>query len=302
VYELAKRDKRVIFIGSDIGAGTLEEFKQEMPERFFMEGVQEANIIGIATGLALNGKIPYINTIGVFLTRRCFEQILLDLCFHNAKVRLIGSGGGFVYAPLGYTHLALEDIAIMRAIPNMTIVAPADAEEMKRFMPQTLEYDGPIYIRLAKGGDPIVTSNCNGFEIGKPILMKEGSDALIVTTGVMLKNALDASDGLERRGVRVGVLHVHTLKPVDKEVIIESLKRIPVVVTIEEHTVIGGLGSIIAEIIAEANFDNPKRFKMIGIPDEFPDQYGSQASLMKRYSLTKENLVATIETLLNKGE
>ena len=147
VYELAKKDTRVLFIGSDLGIGTLKKFKQEMPERFLMEGISEASIIGMAAGLAMEGKVPYINTIATFLTRRCFEQIIIDLCLHHVNVRLLGSGGGLVYAPLGPTHQAIDDIAILRAIPNMTIVAPADAEEMKRLMDKTLDYQGPIYRR-----------------------------------------------------------------------------------------------------------------------------------------------------------
>ena len=301
VYELAKKDKRVVFIGSDLGAGTLDQFKKEMPERFFMEGISEANIVGLAAGLALNGKIPYINIIAAFLARRCFEQVLLDVSFHNTNVRLIGSGGGLVYAPLGYTHLAIEDIAIMRTIPNMTVVVPADANEMRRLMPQTLDYDGPIYIRLAKGGDPIVTSDDYGFQIGKPICMREGDDALIITTGVLLKTSLDASAELGKEGKGVGVLHIHTLKPIDKEMVLKYVEKVPIIVTIEEHTVVGGLGSAIAQIIVEANFNTPKKFKMIGIPDVFPDKYGSQASLWKRYSITKENLMETIITLSKKG-
>ncbi len=149
VYELAKEDPRIFFIGSDLGLGTLGQFKNEMPERFFMEGVCEANIIGMAAGLALEGKIPYVNTIATFLTRRCFEQIVLDLCLHNVNVRLIGNGGGLVYAPLGPTHHAIEDLAILRVIPNMTVVAPADADEMRRLMPLSVNRRGPIYIRLA---------------------------------------------------------------------------------------------------------------------------------------------------------
>src|SRR2546425_5843786 len=143
VYELAKKDERIVFIGSDLGIGTLDNFRKEMPNRFFMEGVSEANIVGMAAGLALEGRIVYVNTIATFITRRCFEQVVLDLGLHNANVRLIGSGGGVVYAPLGPTHLAIDDIAIMRAIPNMTIVAPCDANEMGRLMPLTLDSHGP---------------------------------------------------------------------------------------------------------------------------------------------------------------
>jgi transketolase len=298
VYELACRDKRVIFIGSDLGIGTLKQFKAEMPDRFFMEGVSEANIIGIAAGLALEGKIVYINTIATFLTRRCFEQVALDLCLHNANVRLIGSGGGMVYAPLGPTHEAIDDVAIFRALPRMTILAPADADEMKRLMPLTLDHAGPVYIRLGKGGDPIVTNDRKPFQIGKAIPMRDGSDALIVTTGVLLKPALDAAEALHKDGIDAAVLHMPTIKPFDAETVVELASRVPAIVTLEEHNIIGGLGSAVAETLAEANFDAPKRFKRIGLPDVFPDQYGSQASLMARYGLTAERVVETLQSLM----
>lgn len=298
VYELARKDRRVFFIGSDLGIGTLKQFKAEMPDRFFMEGVSEANIIGIAAGLALEGKIVYINTIATFLTRRCFEQVALDLCLHNANVRLIGSGGGMVYAPLGPTHEAIDDIAIFRALPRMTIVAPADADEMRRLMPLTVDYSGPIYVRLGKGGDPIVTNDRTPFQIGKTISMRDGSDALIVTTGVMLKPALDAAETLGKEGIETAVLHTPTIKPFDTEAVIEQASRVQAIVTLEEHNIIGGLGSAVAEAIAEANFDAPRRFKRIGLPDVFPDKYGSQASLMARYGLTAERVVEIVQSLM----
>ena len=151
VYELAKQDGRVVFVGSDLGAGTLNQFREEMPDRFFMEGVSEQNLIGVAAGLAMEGYIPYVNTIATFITRRCYEQVAVDLCLHNLPVRLIANGGGLVYAPLGPTHLAIEDLAIMRALPRMTAVAPCDAEEMRRFVPQTLDLEGPCYIPPGQG-------------------------------------------------------------------------------------------------------------------------------------------------------
>jgi transketolase len=297
VYELAKRDRRVVFIGSDLGPDTLKQLKAEFPNQFLMEGVSEANIVTMAAALAMEGKIPYINTIATFLSRRCFEQIVLDLGLHNTKVRLIASGGGVVYAPLGPTHLAIDDIAILRAVPNMTILAPADADEMRRLMLQTLEVEGPIYIRLGKGGDPIVSRADLPCEIGKAIPMRQGADALIIATGICLQVALAAADDLAKQGVSVSVLHVHTLKPLDAKAIYEEVSRVPVVVTIEEHTVVGGLGSAVAEIIAEASFKAPKRFRRIGIPDVFPDEYGSQASLMARYDITAGHLVETIKEL-----
>src|SRR2546423_12912157 len=169
VYELARADKRIFFNGSDLGVGTLKKFKAEMPERFLTEGVSEANVVGMAAGLALEGKIVYVNTIATFLTRRCFEQVALDLGLHDVNVRLIANGGGVVYAPPGPTHLAIDDIAIMRAIPNMTIVAPCDPDEIARLVPQTVEHRGPIYIRLGKGGDPIRSNDAAPFRIGPAI-------------------------------------------------------------------------------------------------------------------------------------
>ena len=298
VYELAKKDKRIFFIGSDLGKGTLQNFKEEMPDRFFMEGISEANIIGIAAGLALEGKIVYVNTIATFITRRCFEQVVVDLCLHKANVRLIGNGGGLVYASLGPTHDAIEDIAIMRAIPNMTVLAPADANEMRKLMPLTVEHPGPVYIRLGRGNDPIVTSEDAHYEIGKAITMREGSDALIITTGITLKIALDAADILEKEGLNVAVLHAHTVKPLDEQGIIKSASKVPVILSVEEHTLIGGLGSAVAEVIAESSFSSQKLFKRIALPDTFPDGYGSQESLMKRYFVTSERLVEEIKNLL----
>ncbi len=295
VYELAQKDERIFFIGSDLSFETLKEFKENIPERFFMEGVSEANLVGIGCGLAIEGKIVYVNTIATFLSRRCFEQVVLDACLHKANIRLIANGGGLVYAPLGPTHLAIDDIAIMRSIPNMTVIAVADADEMRRLMPQTVDYPGPIYIRMAKGYDPIVTSDDNSFEIGKAIVAREGEDAVVITTGITLGIAQKAAELLSAEGIETTILHNHTIKPLDTETILNYCERIPIIVVIEEHSTIGGLGSAVAEIVAEANFEAPKNFKRIGIPDVFPDIYGSQNDQLKHYGITEENLVASIK-------
>ncbi len=294
VYELAKKDKRIFFIGSDLAFETLKQFKENIPERFFIEGVSEANLIGMGAGLALEGKIVYVNTIATFLTRRCFEQIVLDACLHNVKIRLIANGGGLVYAPLGPTHLAFDDIGILRVIPNMTIIAAADAEEMRRLMPLTVDYPGPIYIRLAKGYDPIVTKD-EPFQIGKIFVMREGDDALILTTGITLGIAQKAAKTLSAQGIETAILHVPTIKPLDVGMVRKYCQKISNIVVVEEHSIIGGLGSAVAEIIAEANFDVPKNFKRIGVPDVFPDIYGSQENQMNKYAITEENLVASIK-------
>jgi transketolase len=178
----------------------------------------------------------------------------------------------------------------------MTVLAPADANEMRRMMPLTVEHPGPIYIRIAKGGDPIVT-NDTPFEIGKAFPMREGYDALIVSTGVMLKRALDAAELLRAEGLEASVLHVPTVKPLDQAAILDYASRVPAIVTVEEHSIIGGLGSAVAELLAEANFSAAKRFKRIGIPDCFPDQYGSQDSLLARYGITASNIAGAVRQL-----
>ncbi len=298
VYKLAKRDKRVVFIGSDLTSGTLDEFKKEMPDRFYMEGVSEANIVGIAAGFAMNGDIPYVNTIATFITRRCFEQVVDDVAVHDLPVRLIGNGGGLVYAPLGPTHEAIEDIAIMKSIPRMTVLAPCDAEEMRRLIPQTLHWHGPIYIRVAKGGDDIVSSAALPCVIGKIIEVTKGTDVLLITTGITLKIALEARKILESSGLTVAVLHAHTVKPFDDHALLKHAARVRCVITIEEGILSGGLGSVVSEVLMESGIHVSLAMKRIGIPDVFPDKYGSQKDLFAYYGITAENVVKTAKKLL----
>lgn len=295
IYNLAKKDKRVVYIGSDLSPSTMEKFKKDFPDRFFMEGISEAHIVGMAAGFAMSGFIPYVNTIATFLTRRCFEQIVDDVAVHNLPVRFVASGGGLVYAPLGPTHVAFDDMAILRPIPNMTIVAVADAAEMKRFIPQTLSYKGPIYVRLSS--DPKVTADLP-FKIGKAQVVKSGRDVLIVTTGVCLKPVLEAEKLLVRIKLKPTILHVPTIKPLDKKTLLKYLKTSKIIIIVEEGTVYGGLGSGVAEILAEANFSRSKKFKRIGVSDEFPVKYGTQDDLMKYYGITAENISRTIRKLL----
>jgi transketolase len=298
VYELAKRDPRVVFIGSDLGAGALDRMKAEMPERFFMEGVSEANVIGMAAGLAMDGFVPYVNTIATFLTRRCYEQVAVDLCLHQLPVRLIANGGGVVYAPLGPTHIAIEDLAIMRALPGMTVVAPTDADEMRRLIPATLEQPGPVYIRLAKGGDPVVSREADGFEIGKPILLREPGQVLLLATGVMVNRAITAAEELAP-GLDCGVLNVHTLKPLDAERILALCRGVDLVVTVEEHTRIGGLGSAVAEVLVELGSAMPE-FRSLGIPDVFTEKYGSQDEVLEFYGLQPHQIAAAVRRALGR--
>jgi transketolase len=297
IHELARRDERVVFIGSDLGAGVMAGFKDEIPDRFFMEGVSEQNLVGVAAGMAMEGRIVYLNTIATFLTRRCFEQIAVDLCMHNANVRLIANGGGVVYAPLGPTHLATEDIAILRALPNMTIVAPADAREMARLMPATLQHNGPMYIRIAKGRDHVVTSEDEPFRIGRAVPMREGDDCLLVTTGIGLQLCLQAADQLTASGIDATVLHMPTIKPLDNESLAAAAERVPLIVTVEEHSIVGGLGSAVLEHLAENDLLDGKVFRRIGFPDVFPSGYGDQQGMMRRYGISPEEIVALVHKL-----
>jgi transketolase len=294
VYEMAKLDPRVVFIGSDLGPGTLDQMKEEMPNRFFMEGIQEQHVIGMAAGMAMEGYIPFVNTIATFITRRCYEQVAIDLCLHNLPVRLIGNGGGLVYAPLGPTHLAIEDIAIMRALPNMTVVAPTDAEEMRRFIPETLNHPGPVYIRLGKGGDPVVSREQDGFTIGKAIELRPAGKVAMITTGVMANRALAAAAMLSSEGVECGVVNMHTVKPLDKAKVLELAASAKLLITLEEHTVIGGLGSAVSDLLADRFEGSPPALKRIGIPDIFPKEYGSQDSMMESFGLQPTSIAAAI--------
>ena len=301
VHHLAKVDSRVVFIGSDLGSGVLDAMKKEIPERFLMEGVSEQHVIGLAAGLAMEGFIPYVNTIATFLTRRCYEQIALDLCLQDLPVRLIANGGGAVYAPLGPTHLAVEDFAIMRALPNMTVVAPCDKDEMRRFMSKTLDWPHPIYIRLAKGGDPVVSLEANGFEIGKAIMMREPGIGLFITTGVMTQIALSAADQLADEGLACGVLHMHTIKPLDNVVLSHWLPKVKGVVTVEEHTRIGGMGGAVLEFCNDEMPEQAAKVSRIGIPDRFSDQYGSQDTLLGHWGITVKGISDAMRNKLYKA-
>jgi len=301
VGALADRDERVVFIGSDLGPGVLDSMRTRHPERFFMEGVAEQHVVGMAAGLATEGFRPYVNTIATFLTRRCYEQVAIDLCIQDLPVVLLASGGGAVYAPLGPTHLAVEDIAILRALPNMTVVAPCDADEMRRLMDLTLAWPHPMYVRFAKGGDPVVSRADLGFEIGRAIEMEQGSDGLIVSTGVATQIALAAAAELRAGGIGCSVLHVHTVKPLDAQAIVARAASCGRVVVVEEHVVSGGLGSAVLEALADADALAGTSVRRIGIPDRFADKYGSQRDLMDHWGITPAAVVSAMRSLAGEG-
>ncbi|MCX6007149.1 MAG: transketolase [Chloroflexi bacterium] len=295
IYALAQTDKRIILICTDQDIG-LHQMQQELPNQYYMEGISEANIIGMATGLAAEGFIPFIVNHASFITRRCYEQIALDACLQERPIRLIGMGSGLATAHLGPTHTATEDIAIMRAIPNMTVVAPCDADEMKRLLPQTLGWPQPIYIRLARYGKPIVSRETDGFTIGKAILLHQtnaqSKHILFIATGAMTSCAVTVAKELEGSGFPCAVLHVHTIKPLDRDAIIIQAQNARLIVTMEDHTKIGGLGSACIEALIDSPL--PQRVPPIlrmGLPDQFIHQYGTQESLLQKFGLEASQIV-----------
>ncbi len=300
VYEHACEDPRVVFIGSDLGPGVLAKFQAEMPERFFMEGVSEAAIIGMASGLAAEGHIVYVSTIAVFLTRRVYEQVALDLCLRSLDVRLIGTGGGLVYAPLGPTHMATDDIALMSALPNMTVVAPADAPEMRRLMRGLRSRSGPAYIRVGKGSEPEVTSD-DTTPFGAARVVREGAGIVIATTGITLHTALAATELLAAEGIQPKVLHLPVVKPLDTAGLAVHLREAQGLVVVEEHVPAGGLAAAITQWLAEVDDLRQVRVRRVGLPDAFPDRYGSQALLLDHYGVTPARVVASVRALHPEG-
>jgi transketolase len=301
IYDLAQQDERVVFIGSDLAPGILSAMKAAYPEHHFMEGVSEQHIIGMAAGLAKNGYLPYLNTIATFMTRRCYEQIVLDAALQELPLRLIGSGGGLVYAPLGPTHLAIDDIAIMRSVPTMTVVVACDSDEIVRVMQASLTWPYPMYIRLAKGGDPIVSRRELPFVLGKAIVMRDTVEAdalLLISTGIMTQRALQVSELLEKDGIATNVVHVHTVKPLDHATLARLARRAGAIVTIEEHMLTGGLGSAVLESLNDQEiYGLPLR--RLALPDAFPHQYGSQDAQLQHHQLDVSGICVRIHEFLS---
>ena len=296
---IASKNKKIVFIGSDLGVGVMNNFRKKFPKRFFMEGISEQHIIGMAAGMAMKGFIPYVNTIATFLTRRCLEQNMIDLCLHNLPVRLVGNGGGLVYSPLGPTHQAIEDIAIMNTMPNMSIFAVCDSNEMKQLIYQSQKYNGPMYIRLGRGFEKIVTQK-KKFIIGKIVKLKKPKKITIVSTGSVTQDALRASEILSSQGIQCGVLHVPTLKPFDAKGFIKLLKNVKQIVSVEEHIKTGGLGSIILNKLNDFNLLKKIKLTKISLPDTFNTKYGSHDELKSYYGLDQKNIIKVIKKINNE--
>ena len=274
IESLLDSNEKVVFIGSDLGQGTLAEAKVRHPNRVFMEGISEQHLIGFAAGLALDGFIPFVHTIGTFLTRRALEQIIVDVAIQNLPVKLIASGGGMVYAPLGPTHQSIDDFALMRSIPNMVIAAPADPLEMKNVMNQIFEIPLPAYVRLGKGGEENITSNLAQLAFGKIRELNHGSKIAIITTGVLLHECLIALEILQSQNINPGVFHIPYLSPIDEESVSNISSRFEMLVVVEEHLPNGGLFSAVLEINAR-NRVNSNTFQ-ISLPNSYATNYGTQ--------------------------
>jgi len=292
ITELARKDKDIFLLTGDLGFSFFENFKKEFPDRFFNIGVAEANMVGIAAGLTLSGKKVFIYSIVPFATMRCFEQIRNDICYQNLDVKIIGVGGGLCYGSAGMTHYSIEDIAIMRSLPNMTVICPGDPTEVKLSVRSSLNYKAPIYIRLGKGNEPKVHSNLKNFSIGKGIIINNGKDITIISTGNILYNAKRASDLLKSKNISIRLISMHTIKPIDKDLVIKAVRETKAIFTIEEHSLIGGLGSVVSEIIAEEGANIC--FKRIALSDAYPRDIGSQEYLRMRLGLSVDNIVRNI--------
>ncbi len=273
--ELAARDPRVWLITGDLGFSVLERFAQQFPDRFVNAGVAEQNMTGVAAGLALSDCVVFTYSIANFPTLRCLEQIRNDVCYHRANVKIVAVGGGFTYASSGYTHHGLEDLSILSSLPEMTVVAPGDPHEARLATAAIAQREGPCYLRLGKAGEPVVHAAPPPFELGRAIRVREGDDATLISTGGMLKQAVDAREALLAQGIRARVLSMHTVKPLDELAILEAARETEAIVTLEEHNCHGGLGSAVADVLATAGTGVP--FGKIAVPDRFWHVAGSQA-------------------------
>jgi transketolase len=292
---LGKKNKNVVVISADLAESTrCLEFGKKYPERFIEVGVAEQNMAGVAAGLALEGKIPFICSFGVFSPARNWDQIRISICYNKANVKIIGAHAGLNVGEDGATHQALEDMAITRVLPNMTVIAPCDYEETKKAIWAAAKFEGPVYIRFAREKSPMTTLPKTKFKIGKAEVFKEGNDVTIIVCGPMVYEALLAAKELKKEKIKAEVINCHTIKPIDARTIIRSAKKTNRVVTIEEHQVNGGLGSAVAEVLAQ---NYPVPMKIIGVPDKFGES-GTGKELLDKYGLNYLNIIKEVKKIL----
>jgi len=295
--EIAESDDRIWLLTSDLGYSVLEQFFNQFPGRYINVGVAEQNMTGIAAGLAMSGKVVFTYSIANFPTLRCVEQIRNDVCYHYADVKIVAVGGGLVYGALGMTHHGTEDLAIMRVLPNMTVIAPGDPVEARLAVRAIVERNGPFYLRLGSSKEPVVHQDLPYFQIGKALTVKEGKDVTLIATGGMLYNTYQAAEKLMNNGIQARVLSMHTLKPMDVEAVMGAAQQTGVIITIEEHSIIGGLGSAVAEILAELGNQNIV-LKRLGIRDMFCQEVGSQEYLRAIHGLSVDGIIKVVHSLL----
>jgi transketolase len=285
LLELGEKDPRVVVLDADLAKSTLTGL-DKYPKRFFDMGIAEQNLINTAGGLSLTGLIPFVSTYGVFVSGRAWEQIRTSICYGELNVKFGGAHGGVSVGPDGATHQALEEITIMRVLPKMTVIVPSDYYETKKAILAAAKINGPVYVRFGREKVPVVTTADAFFEVGKANIMKEGKDVTVVACGAMVAEALDAAEMLEKEGVNAEVINLHTIKPIDKDCLINSVKKTGCVVTAEEHQMAGGMGSAVFEVLAQ-NYAVPG--EMVGINDTFGES-GQPRELMVKYGITSKEI------------
>ncbi|MBU4369290.1 1-deoxy-D-xylulose-5-phosphate synthase [Patescibacteria group bacterium] len=297
--QLAKTNKNIFLLTGDLGFKLFDDFRKNCPKRFFNIGVAEANMISIAAGLSLSEKNVYCYSIAPFLIMRAFEQVRVDICFHNLNVKLLGGGTGLSYGLEGMTHHTIEDFAIMKALPNMTVIAPGDIKEAEEIAKQSINYPGPIYIRLPKQANESVYKTDPKIKIGKGEIVEYGKDICLITTGSMLYNSKIALEKLKKKKIKPTLVSIHTIKPLDENLIKKISKTHKYIFVIEEHSLIGGLGTSVAEILLESKYKG--MFKKIALPDKYSCYIGHLPYLYDKYGLSPEKIYKNIlHTIKNK--
>jgi transketolase len=296
LVELGKENENVVVLDADLSKSTkTAEFGETYPERFFNAGVAEQNLIGLAAGLSTTGKIPFASSFAMFASGRAFEIIRNSIGYPQLNVKICATHAGITVGEDGASHQALEDIACMRTIPNMTVIVPSDGVEAMAAVKKIAEYQGPVYLRLGRLAVPVINDQENyEFEIGKGVTLKEGADITIIATGLMVHEALKAAKSLEDNGVEARVLNLHTIKPIDSDLIIKAAEETGLIITAEEHNIIGGLGSAVAEVLSE---NRPVPLKRIGVNDTFGES-GKPEELLEKYGLSADKIFKTAIELL----
>lgn len=296
---IASEDPRVTVLTADLGYSVLDSFARKFPDRCFNVGICEQNMAAVAAGLALEGNVAYTYSIGNFPVMRCLEQIRNCACYHDVNVKIIAVGGGFVYGQLGMSHHATEDIAITRALPNMRVFCPADPDEAVRVVRAAHSFNGPCYIRLARGGEPALHPSLKKYDVTKLLPLKEGGRIAVLATGPVLSEALSAAAALHEEGIEIGVYNCICLKPFDVDALHSIAGRYDALISIEEHNIVGGLGSIIADSLLETRPSSMPRLVKLGLQDEYTSIVGSQAYLRRHYGLASDDVVRTVRELIS---